>query len=231
MNIERYAKIAPQYYTGEVPKILLELFKYNKFSSILDCGCGDGSILYALNKRRMLNNIKVNAIDLSQDRINIVKRNFPKFKAHVDSAESINSIRNKTQDLISSTQVLEHVDDKKLADSLNRVLKNNGIVYLSTVYKKWYGWYFYKNDIGWVLDPTHLREYSTDNQLIKLFKKDFFIIVNKKTLQWFPLADFVIKRIGIVLIKRDNVLWKIIRAIRIPIFGYYNWEIVLTKKR
>ena len=42
MNIEEYAKVAPQYYTDEVPPILSFLLKNNDFHKILDCGCGDG---------------------------------------------------------------------------------------------------------------------------------------------------------------------------------------------
>ncbi len=231
MNIEKYAKFAPQYYTGEAPKILLRLFKNHKFDSILDCGCGDGSILYALNKEGLLGNLKVNAIDLSKDRIEIVKRNFPKFNAKVDSAETMNSIGDNSQDLVISTQVIEHVDDEKMTTSFNRVLKDKGTVYLSTVFKKWYGWYFYKNNTGWVLDPTHLREYTNDEQLTNLLKKFFTINVSNKTTQRFPLIDFITKRLGVSIKKRDNLFWKTIRALRIPILGYYNWELVLTKKK
>jgi len=230
MNIEKYAKIAPQYYTGEISKTLLNLFLNNKFKSILDCGCGDGSTIYALNKKRILRNIEVNAIDLSKDRISLVKRNFPKFKARIDSAESLDSVRDKSQDLIISTQVIEHVNDKKMMASLQRTLRKGGLVYLTTVFKKWYGWYFYKNKNRWVLDPTHLREYTKDDQLINIFNKNFNILSNKKSLQWFPLVDFLIKRIGITQINRDTNIWKLIRAIRIPIFGYYSWELVLKKK-
>jgi len=230
MNIEKYAKIAPQYYTGEVPTLLVNLLNLNHFENILDCGCGDGSLLYGLKIRKLINSSRINAIDLSNDRIALVKKISPKFLTRVDNVETLKTVKTNSINLLISTQVIEHVDDKKMSATMKRVTKKGGIVYLSTVYKKWYGWFFYKNNIGWVIDPTHLREYSTDNQLLKILDKDFYIILNKKTLQWFPIIDFMVKRIGITIKKRDALVWKILRAIRIPILGYYNWELILVKK-
>lgn len=230
MNIEKYAKVAPQFYTGEVPKLLRDLMYANHFDEILDCGCGDGSLLHSLSKSGCLRGSKVHAVDLSQSRIKLVKSISSKFDAKVDSAETLKTVKSNSLDLLITTQVIEHVDDKKMSSTMKRVLKKGGVVYLSTVFKKWYGWYFYRNDLGWVIDPTHLREYSKDSQLINILKKDFIICTNNKTLQWFPVVDFIIKRIGLVSKEKDSNFWKVVRAIRIPIFGYYNWELILVKK-
>lgn len=230
MNIEKYARIAPQYYTGEIPKPLSQLLEANNFANILDCGCGDGSLLFALLKTGLLKKSRVFAIDLSKSRIALIKKISPKFHASVDSAETLTTVGSESIDLLITTQVIEHVNDRKMAKTMKRVLKKGGVIYLSTVYKRWYGWFFYKNDIGWVIDPTHLREYSQDSQLLKILDKDFYIVRNDKTLQWFPVIDFVVKRIGLVIKQRDSLLWQALRAIRVPILGYYNWELVLIKK-
>jgi 2-polyprenyl-3-methyl-5-hydroxy-6-metoxy-1,4-benzoquinol methylase len=227
MNIEKYAKVAPQSYTDEFPELLTEIIGANSFPIILDCGCGDGSLLYSLFKRKLVKKSKVYAI--SQKRIRLVKRISSKIKAKVDSAESLKTIKTGSIDLLISTQVIEHVDHHKMVDAISRVTRNGSVIYLSTVFKKWYGWFFYKNDIGWVIDPTHLREYTEDSQLIKLFKDNYRVILSKKTLQWFPIADFITKRIGIGKRNKDGIIWKIIRLLRVPIFGYYNWELVLVK--
>ena len=115
---------------------------------------------------------------------------------------------------------------------VKRMLKTNGIAYISTVFKKWYGWYFYKCNGKWVLDPTHLREYSQDNQLLDFFKENNLeILENKKTLTYRPIVDFVSKRIGLKrYLPVDGKFMKLLRKFAIPVFGYYNWEIVCRKK-
>lgn len=231
MNIEDYSKIAPQYYSGYVPPLLEKYLKKDAWDSLLDCGCGDGSLLSALNNKNYFDNKKIFAIDLSKNRINLVKKINSKIHASVDSAENLKSIKNSSIDFFVSTQVIEHVDDKKMVREMFRVMKKRGTAYISTVHKKWYGWYFYRNKGRWVLDPTHVREYSSDEQLFNIIDKSKFrILENKKTLQEFPVLDFFINRLGIKNreLYRSNFI-KIMRKIKIPIIGYYNWEIVLKK--
>jgi len=110
-------------------------------------------------------------------------------------------------------------------------MRNHGIVYISTVFKKWYAWYFYRNKGKWVIDPTHKREYVRDEELLELFDKEKFkLLENKKSLLFFPVLDFFVKRLNISNRNFYNkLLFKILRKIRVPILGYYNWEIVLKK--
>lgn len=229
MNIEEYSKIAPQYFTDEAPSLIVKLLKQNVFDKILDCGCGDGSLLYCISKYKLGKKAEVNGIDLSKKRIDIAKKISKKFRIRVDSAETLKTVKTASIDFFISEQVIEHVDDKKMVNTMYRVIKKGGIAYLSTVFKKWYGWYFYRNEIGWVLDPTHLREYQNDKELQKLFKGKFRIIDTSKTLQWFPIVDFFAKRFWRLDRNRSTWTWKAARSIRIPIFGYYIWEMVLER--
>lgn len=229
MNIEEYSKIAPQYFADEAPLLVVKLLKQNVFDRILDCGCGDGSLLYYINKYELGKKAEVNAIDLSKKRVAIAKKISKKFRVRVDSAETLKTVKTASIDFFISEQVIEHVDDKKMVNTMYRVTKKDGIAYLSTVFKKWYGWYFYHNEIGWVLDPTHLREYRNDEQLFRLFKGKFRIVDTSKTLQWFPVVDFFAKRFGRLDRNRNTWMWKVARLIRVPILGYYNWEIVLER--
>ena len=41
-----------------------------------------------------------------------------------------------------------------------------GSLYLTTVFKGWYAWYFYRCEGRWTVDPTHLREYRSDAELL-----------------------------------------------------------------
>jgi len=104
---------------------------------------------------------------------------------------------------------------------------------LATVFKKWYGWYFYRNRAHqWVIDPTHEREYVNDSSLLVFLNKyDLVIVENKKSLHWFPLTDFILKRIGLKQkVYENSFILKFLRKIKIPIPGYYNWEIICLKK-
>ncbi|MDO8566254.1 MAG: class I SAM-dependent methyltransferase [Candidatus Moranbacteria bacterium] len=231
MNIEKYSEVAPQYYQEEVPQLLDKYLLSTKFSNILDCGCGDGPLLYALCRREDFGTKKIFAIDLSQKRIELVKKISTNIIATVDSAEEMDTIADQSIDFFISTQVIEHVDDKKMIMKIAEKVKSGGTIYVSTVFKKWYGWYFYRNHGTWVLDPTHLREYSSDEQLLDLFdKREFVLLENRKQLQWFPVSDFFIKRLGLKDRKLyENRLMQIIRKVKIPILGYYNWEIVMRR--
>lgn len=66
MDIETYSKIAPQYYNDDIPSMLQKYLKKENYFNILDCGCGDGSLLYSLSKSHYLEGKKVFAIDLSK---------------------------------------------------------------------------------------------------------------------------------------------------------------------
>lgn len=129
--------------------------------------------------------------------------------------------------------VIEHVDDKKLLRSIDSVMKKNGIAYITTVFKKSYGWYYNRRDGKWVMDITHLREYIKDEELMGLIdKKKFSILESKKSLIWFPVADFITRRLIIKNRKffTENLLVRLLQKIKIPVIGYYTWEIVLRKK-
>jgi 2-polyprenyl-3-methyl-5-hydroxy-6-metoxy-1,4-benzoquinol methylase len=231
MDIENYSKIAPQYYDATISCLLVKYLETEKFMNLLDCGCGDGSLLYSMNKFRYLDKKNVIAIDLSKNRIELVKKINTNISAKIDSAEELKTIEDNSIDFFISTQVIEHVDDKKMIKQIEKKVKKGGIIYISTVFKKWYGWYFYRNQLGWVLDPTHLREYTQDKQLLDLLNNnEFKLLENKKNIQWFSVLDFFIKRMGVKnRYFYENKLMKICRKIKIPILGYYNWEIVFKK--
>lgn len=233
VEIEEYAEIAPQYYDGDMEPLLEKYLAETKWQSLLDCGCGDGGFLFSLYKRGYARDKAIRAVDFSKSRIELVKKIDPSIQAAVDNAEDLATIPDASVDFLVSTQVIEHVDDAKMIATLDRVVKDGATLYLSTVYKKWYGWYFYRNQKKqWALDPTHLREYRCDSELLdKLAKERFTVLENVKKLQYFPVIDFFVKRLGIKnRLLYSNRFVRLVRKIRVPIFGYYNWIIVLKKK-
>lgn len=230
MDIEEYSKYT-NYYSDEVPELLWKYMNKHSFETYLDLGCGDGSLLYAINKREGFKGKKVHAVDLSQNRINLCKEISPEFNCQVGSACDIQHIGDNEIHFIASTQVIEHVpDDEDMIKEIKRVTHGEPTVYISTVFKKWYAWYFYRCNGKWALDPTHIREYTKDSQLLdKLEKHGFEILENKKTLIKYSISNFILRRIGYKKNKIDSKFVKILSFLKIPIIGYYNWEIVCRK--
>jgi len=230
MNLEKYSQ-RKQFYSNEVPPLLSECMEGNQWSSLVDLGCGDGSLLHALDQQGYLQAKSVYALDLSQDRLDRVKEMNRDFTCLVADACETN-FGDGSVDLLLSTQVIEHVgDDDEMVKEMHRILHPDGTVYLNTVFKKRYAWYFYRCNNKWTIDPTHLREYTQDDQLLSLLEADGFeIIANVKTLDSRPIADAVFRRLRVSKYVYKFPLMRLLRKIRVPIPGYYIWELVLRKK-
>lgn len=231
MDIEEYSKYK-YFYAGEPPKLLCEYLKNTKWDNFMDLGCGDGFLLYNLNKANFFDKKNVYAVDLSKNRIDLAKNINKNFIYLVEDACNIKAIKDKSIDFLTSIQLIEHVeDDKALIEEMQRVLSRGGIAYVATIYKKWYGWYFYRCRGKWTIDPTHLREYTKDSQLLDIFKNcGFEVLENRKNLTWRPIIDFIFKRLGFDknVFLRNPFLQKI-RSFQVPVPGYYNWEILCRK--
>lgn len=232
MDIEEYADKLPQYYSNTLPKKLEEYLIKSNPITILDCGCGDGSILSALKTHGFFRGKNIHAIDLSQKRIRIVKNIDPQIRARVDNAETLSSIPTSSINFLYSSYVIEHVDNKKMFSAIERVTKKNGIVYLSTIFKKWYGWYYKRKNGKWVMDVTHLHEYTSDEELLgNCNRKKLSVLENKKTQMYFPVVDFILNRLPGVNrnIYLKHPVLNYIRKLTVPIIGYYDWEIVFKR--
>jgi ubiquinone/menaquinone biosynthesis C-methylase UbiE len=232
MKLDEYSKKYIHYYSDELPALIEDTFKKNEIKSLADLGSGDGSILFALFKKGLLDKVKhITAVDISESRISNVKNISDRISCIVADAGNVPMIDSESIDFAVSNQVIEHMPEEEgLIKETFRILTKNGIFFLSTVYKKWYGWYFYRCNGKWALDPTHIKEYTSEAQLLdKISKYNFDILVNKKSMYWFPITDFIFKRIGINRDAYNNKILRILRNIKIPIIGYYNWEIVLRK--
>lgn len=157
----------------DIPKEIKKILKKEKVSSFLDMGCGDGILVCAIKKN--FPKIRVCGIDISPRRINSLKTLFPKDNFYCKDVCNINL--NKKFDFIHSSQVIEHVpSDKKMVKEIKKLLKKNGVLYLSSVIKNSFAIYKYRNKGRFVLDPTHEREYKDISSFLKLFEKDFNLI-------------------------------------------------------
>lgn len=132
--------------------------------------------------------------------------------------------------------VIEHVDDRQFVSEIHRVLRPQGIALISSVVKRKWAWYFYKNEHGErVLGPTHLREYKSIAEFTRLFQSGFDLI-DVQTTQCAPLIEPFFRTLFVRTRNtwfRDaptkNQLFRALRYIRVPIPGYYSIEIIVRK--
>ena len=170
-------------------------------------------------------------MELSRSRLDVVKQINSNFTCLLSDACDT-PVKTGGIDFLVSSQVIEHVEnDLDMVKEMHRILSPGGTLYLSTIFKKWYGWYFYRCNGKWRIDPTHLREYDRDDQLLPLLERQGLeVLVNKKTLDGRPIMDALLRRLGAARSVYVNPLLKRLRGIRVPIPGYYIWEIVCKKK-
>lgn len=231
-SLEDYSKRF-HFIVDYIPSMLDTILKNGSFCSLIDIGCGDGSLLQSMKNAGYLEGkTDITAVDLSVERLKRVQAIDPTIRCIVNSAEDLEGVRDRRFDIVISTQVIEHVDDAKMMKQLSMILAPDGVIYLSTVFKKWYGWYFYRCNRRWVLDPTHIREYSDDRQLTRVIEENGLEVVKSaKTPLRFPVTDFALRLLpgDHQVYKRHNFL-SALRHLLLPIPGYFIWELVLRKK-
>lgn len=229
---EEYAE-RHQFLEDDLPELLLEYMSTHEWHTLLDLGCGDGNLLHAANRRGILKDKRVFAVDASEKRIDIVRTISPDFSCFVDDACNLRSIPSNSVDILASAQVIEHVpDDFRMIREIARVVRANGYVYLSTVFKRPGAVYIYRNQGRTVIDPSHVREYVSDSELLdKLTSNGFVIEKNVKSQMMRPVIGFtILSKLGA---RRDiiqrNPIVKLLHGLRFPIPGYFYWEVVARR--
>ncbi len=241
MKFNKYSKYHLHFLDYKLPKLLIQyLISLSKKINIIDIGCSDGGFIYTLQKKGFLKDVKeVIGVDVSKKRIeNFIK--YTGYKGIEYSGDKIKGLKKQYADLIINTQVLEHViSEDKFLKEIHRILKKNGKLFLSTVIKKKFGWYFYKNKYNkWVLETTHLREYRTPQEVIELLEKNRFKVINYELLFFrFSPINFILRLINRVFkikdmytVAHNNRIIRMLQKIDIPIPGYRNIELLIEKK-
>ena len=230
---ERYTETALHFEAPALPRLLERHFEAGPLA-LADLGCGDGPLFPALVRRGYVApECSVYAVDLEPARLARVEARFPWIETVVASAEAVPAIEDGSLDAVVSTMVMEHVPDERayLAEIV-RQLRPGGRAYLTTVFKKPWAWYFRKRDGESVLDVSHLREY-TDLAAFRALvaESGLEVVALERTLLWFPLLDPLLFRIGGRLpgVARRPRLLRVLRAVRVPILGYYALEVVLER--
>jgi len=232
MDIEEYARRHRHFFGLEVPPLLEARLRSVRPSRLMDLGCGDGALLHALKRLGLLDGVQVFAVDGSAERIKRVGTIDPGFVCVVDSACRLASFDEASVDFVISTQVIEHVaDDAEMIRQVRRVLAPDGMLYLTTVFRGKWAWYFYRNRGRWVLDPTHVREYENESDLMDILRREGFELLDSRmTPICYAPADVLARRAS----KRrpgapPGRLLSLLRMFRVPIPGYRNWELLCRR--
>jgi len=227
---ERYTETAIHFDVERVPALLARSLPQGPLA-LADLGCGDGPLFAALVRTRIIGESEpVYAIDLETARLAHVSARFPWIRTVVASADSVPEIADGSLDAVVSTMVMEHVpaEDAYLAE-IRRILRPEGRAYMTTVFKKQWAWYFRTRDGESVLDTSHLREYTDLAAFRALVEKSGLrVVALERTRLWFPLLDPLLFRMGRRLRSRPTLL-RALRAVKVPIPGYFALEIVVER--
>src|SRR4030042_13109 len=159
----------------EIPELIKKIIKDSK--NILDLGCGYGQILQAIKEEYPKKNLT--GVEISPVRIDFLNKKIPNCKFLCKDVCDT-KLKDKSFDLIISTQVIEHLeDDKELVNEMLRLCKKKGYIYVTSVIKKPWAIYKYRNKGKFVLDPTHEKEYKNSKEFLDLFKDKFKLIHGK----------------------------------------------------
>jgi len=196
MDFEQYSRTFLHFHTEEIPQLVIENLK-NKEIDLADMGAGDGALLVALRMRGYLDKAKsVVAVDLSPERCERLKT-FTDFQVICSDVTHVPELGDNTFDFVICTQVIEHVDQEKLLSEITRILRPGGTLYIASLVRKSFGWWYYKTSDGkWAMDPTHLREYASQDEFEKVIASSGFTIV-KTVLSPLKLSvlEFIARRV------------------------------------
>ncbi len=237
-----YSEKHVHFYVQDVPQLLesaLTLLSKSAGLSIIDVGCGDGALIFALHEKGLLENAReIVGVDISKDRIRRLTTNLPFVKGVVADALELGQFPDSSFDLVICSQLIEHLEnDKFLISEIRRLLKHGGFLYVSSVIKKRWAVYVYFKKGSFKLDPTHVREYSSVQEFVSLLAKGGLEIIDVETRQVsFPLLDLVIRLLIRIELLEPHVGYfqmhknlSKLREPRLPIIGYQIVE-TLTKK-
>jgi SAM-dependent methyltransferase len=197
VDFDQYSEQSIHFFSRRVPELLTKSIKHiGPSATLVDFGCGDGHLVWALSETGQISpNNRVFGVDISPIRL----RRFQEltgFQGIMADGHLIPALETASVDLALSTMVIEHVpDDLGHVRELARITRPGGMMYMTTVIRKRGAWYFRKAPDGRrVLDPTHLREYASEGDVIRMIEKAGFVISEQRLSRLvFPLAHPLIR--------------------------------------
>lgn len=151
---------------------ILEEIDLNQGEKVLEIGCGNGYYLNLFNKTRI--KLDLYGVDIDERALIDAKRYLGREAKLIRADAADLPFPNKSFDKVIMSEVIEHVrDEKKVLSEAYRVLKNNGILILTTCS---IDYPFLWDPVNWVLHhffKTHIKSgfwAGIWNQHLRLYK-------------------------------------------------------------
>src|SRR5438094_6318991 len=154
--------------TEWMPPLLRQTAERRPPGVLADLGAGDGGTLWPLDRAGLVGET-IYAVDISAEHVALCERLSPKVQGIVSDVAHVAELPDASVDAVISSQVIEHLpDDRVLAPEIARVLKPGGWFYVASVIRGPHAFWLYKGKPPaperWQLDPTHMREYESEQQ-------------------------------------------------------------------
>lgn len=229
--MEKYEERFIHFDIIELPKIL-EPHLISGPISFADLGCGDGPWFNILINSGFISECQpVYAVDLDKVRIDRIIKRFPWITTFVSSAESIPDIPDKAVDFVVSSMVMEHVEDeRKYLSEIRRILKPSAKAFITTVYKQEWAVFYRRRNGEFVLDRSHVREYTDLSAIKNLIIDNGLEILALKLI---PIKIPIFKPIFRIWKREERSMSQALRLLLLPkltIPGYYELELIVRSK-
>ena len=232
--------------TEWMPPLLRETAERSPPRVLADLGAGDGGTLWPLDNAGLVGE-KIYAVDISAEHVALCERLSPKVTGIVSDVAQVDELPDASVDAVISSQVIEHLpDDRMLAPEIARLLKPGGWFYVASVIRGPHAFWLYKGKPPaperWQLDPTHMREYESEEHFRSVLEHPALELdVVRSSQLKFPLTDPLLRIAALAhLIKREQLpeiylrlprrLRGARRALGVPIPGY-RWVEATGRKR
>ncbi|MBL8352951.1 MAG: class I SAM-dependent methyltransferase [Burkholderiaceae bacterium] len=238
-EFERHAERSVHFFSRRVPALLRQVLAgVPAGAAVVDVGCGDGQLVWSLIETGALPaGVTVMGVDLSPVRV----KRFTQLTgqpAILANGERLEGVADASVDLCISTMVMEHVpDDAAYAETLARIVKPGGWLFLTTVLRKPGAWYFRRAPDGRrVLDPTHVREYADVATVRRPLEAAGFRVEELRLERLvFPIAHPLVRLLNAARPLRDvqrlflSAPWSWFEAMALPIPRYREIQLVLRR--
>jgi ubiquinone/menaquinone biosynthesis C-methylase UbiE len=195
MDHERYARETPFFLGSRTYPPMLSRALEGRSGTFLEVGAGDGGMLRNLfDDRRLKSFQRVIALDVSERRVQRMRRYVPEADARLGDAEHL-KIDDASVDCYFSDQVIEHVpSDDRMATEVRRVLKPDGVAVVGSCLRLPGGWWYHRNGGLWRIDPTHVREYGSTEEYAAVFARAGLAVeeIEQEPVR-FPVAEMVVR--------------------------------------